>query len=420
MNKSVYLGVCRSRRGISAIYVAMILLVIFGFVALGIDIGRMQLAKTELQGAADAAARAGATQVRHSRANARASALSLAAANTCVGQAVALQVDEDVEIGLWDKSTRVFTVLPEGDPQTPNAVRVTSRRIAARNSAVPLIFAPVIGHNTSDIQAVAVAHITTRSYTYGIVGIDYIKMNGVTTTDSYDSRAGPYDPNSPGANGDIVSNGPITLVGQAQVNGDANPGPDDQVNMTSNAGVTGNTEPLPEELVFPPVDPGPYAAANNNAALPPSVYTAGTRDFNLNGAFTLAGGSTDYVKYYFNNFTVGAQAKLTVTGKVEICVTGQFKIAGGVTTANNNPGNFRIRVAGPGDVSISGTSDLYADVYAPEAPCTFNGLGNPRNPLGLFGTLVGKSLTVNGNSDLHYDEALAKEVELPGKVVLVK
>lgn len=410
----------RCRRGFSAIYMAIILVVILGFVAFAVDIGKMQLAKTELQGAADAAARAGAAKVRQSRPLARSSALSVAAANTCTGDAVSLDVDSDIEIGTWNKTSRTFTVLPEGSPTIPDAVRVTARRISARGNAVPLVFAPAIGFNTSDIQAVAIAHITTKSYGYGIVGIDYIKMNGVTTTDSYDSRVGPYDPNSPGSNGDIVSNGTITMVGQATVNGDANAGPGLLPDLTSNASITGTADSLPEKLEFPKVDASPYAVNNNNSVLPTDVYSATSKDFMLKNAYTLPGGSTDYVRYYFNDFDLGAKANLTVSGKVEIYVTGEFKIAGGVTTLNNNPGNFRVFVQGPGAVSISGNSDLYADLYAPEAPVTFNGLGNPANPLGLFGAMVGKSLTVNGNSDLHYDEALAKDIELPGRIVLVK
>src|SRR5258705_13678730 len=50
----------KSRRGIAAIYSILMLVVLCGMVSMGVDLGRVQLAKTELRGAADAAARAAA------------------------------------------------------------------------------------------------------------------------------------------------------------------------------------------------------------------------------------------------------------------------------------------------------------------------------------------------------------------------
>src|SRR5437763_334556 len=48
------------RRGLSAIYVVLILVAMIGFVSLAVDVGRIRLARTEIQLATDAAARAGA------------------------------------------------------------------------------------------------------------------------------------------------------------------------------------------------------------------------------------------------------------------------------------------------------------------------------------------------------------------------
>ena len=51
----------RSKRGISPIYAMIAMTALTGFVSLAVDLGRVQIAKTELQQAADAAALYGAS-----------------------------------------------------------------------------------------------------------------------------------------------------------------------------------------------------------------------------------------------------------------------------------------------------------------------------------------------------------------------
>lgn len=424
-----------ARKGFAIIYVTLLLIVLVAFVALGVDIGYLHLAKTELQVAADAAARAGASLVPDlaptlNLTDARDRAVATAAANTAAQATVTLDPDQDVAFGFWKPDTG-FTPLTGQDLKSANAVRVIARRIADRNTAIPLFFAPVLGRNSADVQAEAIAKASGGTYTTGLVGIDFIRMNGVTSTNSYDSTAGtypaPYSSSTPGQNGDITSNGYIDLVGRVVVNGEAVAGPDssqgDIVTQTSNTTITQPPpENLPQDLIFPPVNTDPYISGNNNAVIPSTYYNASTQNFTMKAkdTYTLQGGTTEYVRYYFNNFDIAAGATLTISGKVDICTTGEFKIHGNVDNVNHSPGNFRINIAGSGPATISGNSDLYADVYAPQCPMTFNGLGNPKDPLGLFGAVIAKSLTVNGNSDLHYDESLKKLVRIPPKIVLVK
>jgi uncharacterized membrane protein len=56
--------------------------------SLAVDLGRVQLAKTELQRAADAAARAGASALPNGFASAQAAAMTIAAANLADGNLV--------------------------------------------------------------------------------------------------------------------------------------------------------------------------------------------------------------------------------------------------------------------------------------------------------------------------------------------
>jgi len=78
----------------------------------------------------------------------------------------------DIEAGNWDRDTGIFTPYdplkpppPPGpfDPplsNLPNAVRVVARRTAASpNGTLPLLFGPIVGTNTTEVERSAVAMI---------------------------------------------------------------------------------------------------------------------------------------------------------------------------------------------------------------------------------------------------------------------
>jgi hypothetical protein len=49
-------------------------------------------------------------------------------------------------------------------------------------------------------------------------------------------------------------------------------------------------------------------------------------------------------------------------------------------------------------VTISGSSDLYAEVYAPQSDVTISGRG------GFFGSVIGSTLTLSGSGGVHFDQ----------------
>src|SRR4029077_2429388 len=129
------------RRGIAAAYSILMLIALCGLVSMGVDLGRVQLAKTELRSAADGAARAGVAGLATSVTQAQNDAAATAAANTCDGSAVVIDQTLDIEFGTWDSNTGTFTVLTGAAQNNANSVRVTAHRIAARGTAIPLVFA---------------------------------------------------------------------------------------------------------------------------------------------------------------------------------------------------------------------------------------------------------------------------------------
>src|SRR5690349_19069789 len=97
----------RRRRGLALFYCIVALAALIGLVSLGVDFGRVQIAKSEAQAIADAAARAGAVALSaNGTVAARAAAIAVAAENTVDGSPMVLSTS-DIDVGRY--SAGVFT-----------------------------------------------------------------------------------------------------------------------------------------------------------------------------------------------------------------------------------------------------------------------------------------------------------------------
>ncbi len=146
------------RRGISFIFVTISMVAIFGCVSLAVDLGRAELAQTQLQTAVDSAARYGALglqNILYGQSAAAANAANAALQNKVDGVPLVLDQTNDVQLGIWDTAAHTFTVVT--DPTLANAVRVTGRRVASRGTAIPLLFLQALGRSQFDITAQATA-----------------------------------------------------------------------------------------------------------------------------------------------------------------------------------------------------------------------------------------------------------------------
>lgn len=169
-----------SPRGAVAVLVAVLLVVLIGFVALAVDVGYLYVTRNELQNTADAAALAAARKLSSYYQNmtfeqqqiydcssdasypcepivatAQAVGLENQAGNAAVAIAAA-----DVEFGRWNPATTPkFTA----GTLRPNAVRVTARRDGAINGPVATLLAGVVGVDTLAVNAQAVAGLSGQS-----------------------------------------------------------------------------------------------------------------------------------------------------------------------------------------------------------------------------------------------------------------
>lgn len=149
------------------VYGLMTMTVLTGFVSFGVDFGRVQLAKTELQQAADAAARYGAGAMSLGPTTVQNRIAASALENKIDGTALVIDKNADIEFGVWNPSTKTFVVKTGSDRNSATAVRVTARRSTARGTAVPLIFGRLFGRATIDMKATAIVargNVTSQTF----------------------------------------------------------------------------------------------------------------------------------------------------------------------------------------------------------------------------------------------------------------
>jgi len=385
----------RFRRGIAAAYSILMLVALCGLVSLGVDLGRVQLAKTELRSAADAAARAGVAGLATSVTQARNDAVATAAANTCDGSAVVIDPTLDIDFGNWDSATKTFTLLSGAAQNNANSVRITAHRIAARNSAIPLVFARLVGRSTCDINAVAIAKATFGP------GIGFTGLNGITVSNnnyfvSYNSSVNP-NPTLASANSNAIlsSNAAINVGNNDHLNGNVQLGPSGSLDPALQ--VTGSTTRYSSSITAPSM---PTWSPGTNPGGISQNYTVTTDT-------TLPGGT-----YWFTFLDVDHD--LTFSGPATIYVNGNVTIDSDLTAYNNIPDNLTIYQLGAnrtfGD-SKANNVNIVADVLAPGADLLMN------NKLTFQGVGIFDTIVTRNDALFFVDEAagmgmVAKQIQL--------
>lgn len=143
----------RSRyRGVSIVYTIVIMTAMLMFCSLGVDVARVQVAKTEVRRAVDDAARYGAGGFAQDYSLAIRRAMDIPASNTVDGTKFELVQKDDIRVGKWDAGTRKFTAVSGYDLANADAIEVTGRRLKARGTAIPLSFASVMGMKSANIN----------------------------------------------------------------------------------------------------------------------------------------------------------------------------------------------------------------------------------------------------------------------------
>lgn len=159
-----------AQRGVAAVMVTFMLVAIVGIVALAIDIGRIMVARNEMQNAADAAALAGAAYLIPSYPHpnwgtAEAQGRAAIGLNSVDGVRLA---DGIVTSGFWDLRGTQETLKPQDTSPSENdkpAVKVViEKKEGVNGGPLALLFAPVLDVFTHSLKATAVAVISGPGY----------------------------------------------------------------------------------------------------------------------------------------------------------------------------------------------------------------------------------------------------------------
>ncbi len=253
--------------------------------------------------------------------------------------------------------------------------------------------------------------------------------------DSYDSNDptkstnGLYDVAKRQENGDIATDGQLIDAGNAQIFGDV------ATNAGTVSGVANITGVERTDFYQEPIPIGApswnsvnssVTTVNGNATITASATqgSAASR-YILSGisesggkTLTIAGasdGSQTYVEIYVTgDISVSGTGQIVIQPGVSVTIyfAGNVDISGnGVLNGNNQPGDLMLYgIQPPTDtsehVNFGGNSQISASIYAPGHDVTVNGGGTNGH---VYGSMVGKTVTMTGVSNLHYDESLGSK-----------
>ena len=391
---------------------------LLGFVSMAVDIGRVRLARSQLQTATDAAARAAADSLPISTQTVINNATDAAGGNGIIdadegnhertNPGLKLLPDDDLVFGVWDPDERTFTPIDNAggtnrdERRSANAVQVTGRRIKARNTEVPLIFAPVFKVFWSDLEKESTALITGGPSNFGFIGLNSVTANGAVV----DSMIYGQD----GTGGGIASDGDINL-GSSDVYGDARAGEGDQ--LTGGNIVTGWTANLDYTLSqkFPSVTTPPGTQTfnppqNGDWTIPPS----GSRTSNNPLAPRV---------YRVEGIDLSGGRDIRIRGYVMLYVEGDINAGSNTlisnTTGDPTPSRLTINVVGSRTVTLGGRARQYLHLYAPRSTVTIR---STRSGGGFYGWIVARRLNLQSGARLHYDETRNEEKQY--KISLVR
>ncbi|MDQ3198607.1 MAG: hypothetical protein M3Q46_05355 [Verrucomicrobiota bacterium] len=271
------------------------------------------------------------------------------------------------------------------------------------------------------------------SFNMAILAIGNLDLNNQNIRiDSYDSRddakstLGLYDAAKFQQNGNIATDGSVLEAGGAQVYGSVS---------TNNGTATGVQNVTGEQRTDFYQDPIPIGA--------PTWSSINPTPFTVNGNATISASSTEgsassryllsAIKLDNKTLTLAGNAdgspsyiEIHVTGDIDVKGSGQIilgdgvkatiyfdqnlDIAGnGILNPQSQPSNLLLYGVQPDPnenyhANLGGNGTITAALYAPGHAVKVNGGGTNGH---VFGSVVGKTVTMTGVTNLHYDEALS-------------
>jgi len=244
-------------------------------------------------------------------------------------------------------------------------------------------------------------------FTKAVFGYDGVRIGGVAQVAAYDSAAGAYTPHAPQMDVEVGTNstsaGAVTVFGASRVDGNASVGPggDPSTAVVDTGHLTGTAYASEQEFplrdVTCPID-GSGADQFNPASLAPGVY--GGLTVTPQKTCTLGSG----IYRFQGNVRIGGTLRVEPTdGPCVIYVDGSWDSSAG-SVVNTSLQSYDLQIYGTStctSVSLSGGTEACFVVYAPGADITMTGTAD------IYGSLIGRTVSLIGTGNLHYDVQLA-------------
>jgi Tfp pilus assembly protein PilX len=312
-------------------------------------------------------------------------------------------------------------------------------------------FYPLPGTTSYISRVVRVTTTNSAVLTKAVSVIQSIDMSGNNVTiDSFDSSktnystGGNYDPAKRKDGGDVATTSGIANainVGNADIYGKVDTGPNGSISVGPN-GAVGSLSWL--NGGHSGIQPG-WSADDMNVA-----FTDVQAPFN-GGAFTPGGGLLGLVGYTYilnsgnyqlSSLSMSGSQQMIVTGNAVLYVTGNVSLSGNAQITLAPGASLKLYVggssasiggngiAGPTNaanfylyglptntsIDLKGNAAFTGVVYAPEAAVSMGGGGN--NTYDFVGSVIAKSLSLNGHFNIHFDEDLMRTGPSRGYLVV--
>jgi len=277
-------------------------------------------------------------------------------------------------------------------------------------------------------QELVLRRIPTTVWRYGAFGREFLHMNSNARVDSYDSLLGTYASQALSgtgsmqharSNGDVGSNGDISLDQNAKVWGRAMPGPSHIDTILGNAFVTGSTNAAPEPIEMPTVTVPTYPSQGALSVRSATTIPTGNRTYsnltvNSNQTLTITGPANIVI----SNLLVSQNSQIRIDathGDVQLWVLDNFELQQNAQIAPTDLQSPHLRLNLLSDnvinpelnvrldtVSFDSNSKFYGTILAPSAAIRIN------SNFELFGSIMARSIDLRSNARFHFDEALLR------------
>ena len=201
--------ICRA--GNALIYATVLMIPLAGILSLAVDLGRVQVTKSQLQAACDNASRQAMARHIQTQGNVDqviASTTTAMGDNAVDGIAASIGATSSstgtIQFVDWNSSTKTYTVLSGTARSGADAIRIHASR------DVPTIWARILGRNTVRVTAQTVASTRANTGTSGVNDSVDVSVNGEAAV--WWANVPSSAPNFGGYNDNAVTNKPVEII----------------------------------------------------------------------------------------------------------------------------------------------------------------------------------------------------------------